>query len=149
MNKVNIFCWAHNNGENILGDCFENFLWEELKYNQKKHGDLNEFKLLFDEIEKSKQHPQDVLNYRFRENVTLDFEFAKQLRLHDVLCAECFSSNTEIGRALINLIVRSEIRFILFLRYWNSTNEITVEFELSSDSREREVFLKLRRNQID
>ena len=38
MNKVNIWCWAHNDGENLfIGTCFENALLEQLE-DTKKYG---------------------------------------------------------------------------------------------------------------
>ena len=152
MNKVNIWCWAHNKGENLYrGNCFENALLEELEENKKYFVDDKNFKLLFAKLEELKgtQHPQDILDTIFRDNVTIDFNFARQLKLYDIINADCFCSETDIGKALIYLMWVADLRFVLYMRNWSSTNELTVEFELTHCDNEREVHLKLTKGEFE
>ena len=133
MNKVDIWPFAHNDGENLFrGDCFENALWEELE-SSKKYTPNKHFQLLFDKLEelKGNRSPQDILEILFHENVNIDFEFAKQLKLYDIICPDCFYSQTDIGQALIYLLNFASLRFVVSVKEWHATNHMTVEFEMA------------------
>ncbi len=150
--KVNIWCWAHNHGENLFrGDCFEAALLEELEEAKKHHADNEGLKLLFKKLEELEgtHHQQDILDNLFNDHVTINFEFAKQLKLYDILNADCFFSETDIGKALVWLMRTADFRFVLYMRNWSATNEITVEFEITHSDYEREVHSKLIRGEFE
>jgi len=153
MNNVTIWFLAHNDGENLYrGNCFENALLEELEYTKKHFADDKDFKLLFatlKELKRPRHHPQDILHDLFREHVTIDFEFAKQLKLYDIINPNCFCSETEIGKALISLIDIADLRFILYMRNWSATNEISIDFEVTHCDFEREVHLKMSKGEFE
>lgn len=152
MNKVNIFCSARKEGKYLLrGNCFENALLEELEESKKylPDNEHNGYKILFDEIE-GKGYPEDTLLTLFEENVNIDFEFAKQLKLYDIITVNCFYSDTEIGKALICLIGDfTEFRFILYERSWVETNEIEISFEVADCDNGREVQIMLIKGEFD
>lgn len=55
MNKVNIWCWAHNDGENLFrGTCFEGALFYELEFNKNYWADDKDFKSLVAKLEELK-----------------------------------------------------------------------------------------------
>jgi hypothetical protein len=146
MNQVNIWCWTSNGGQYLYrGDCFENALLEELKKTKEYFANDKKFKLLFAKLEELKgtNTPQDILDTLFQNNVTMDFEFAKQLKLYDVITPDCFYSETEVGKALIYLMDFAEFSLVLYFRKWHATDGISLEFELAHQDTEKEVFVKL------
>ena len=140
MKKVNIWPWAHHEKKFLLkGDCFEENLLEQLKEEfeyYKDRSDTEGYKysnLLYAKLEELKDtgYPQDILHTLFMEHVTLDFEFARQLNLYDVLRGGCFISESDVGKALIYLICNSQNVFILYQKRWVSAEEISLEFEMT------------------
>lgn len=146
MNQVIIWCWTYNGGENLYrGDCFENALLEELKKSKEYFADDEKFKLLFAKLEelKSTESPQDILYTLFLDNVTMDFEFAKQLKFYDVISADCFCSETDVGNALIYLMEYAAFSFVVYFKKWESTNQISFDFVVTHEDNEKEVYLSL------
>lgn len=43
----------------------------------------------------------------------------------------------------------ADLRFVLYMRNWSATNEITVEFELTNTDNEREIHLKLIKGEFE
>jgi len=132
MSKVDI--WITDNKEFIFeGDSFESAMMHKINYTYKN--ECKELKILRDKIEehKNEMHPEQIIGDIFYENVSIDFEFAKQLKLYDTISSECFKSETEIGKALIYILSNTPYLFtyILYQRNWQSTNEIYLEFLLT------------------
>jgi small-conductance mechanosensitive channel len=151
MSYVNISCWTYNGGESLYkGDWFENALLEELKETKKFFADDEKFKLLFEKLEELKETdtPEEILGTLFQDNVTMDFEFAKQLRLFEVITPGCFHSETEVGKALIYLMDFADFSLVLSFRKWTSTDEIFLEFELAHRDTEEDVYLRLSKEKI-
>lgn len=151
MNEVNIWCWTYNGGEFLYkGDCFANALLEELKATKKFFADDEKFKLLFAKLKELKKTdtPQDILETLFEENVTMDFEFAKQLRLFEVISSDCFYSETEVGEALISLMGFAGFSFVLSFKKWYGTDYLYLELEVAHRDTEEDVFLRLSKEKI-
>lgn len=145
MNKVQIWCHAHYDEKNFyVGNSFENALLEELEHTKKTYPNDKSFKFLFEELErlKGKKHPEDTLWDVFYNDVIIDFEFAKQLKLYDIIDSYCFSSRNNKGKALIELINTADFRFILYRRSWSGTNEIELDFEVSHVDKHLEIWQK-------
>lgn len=139
--KVKIWGWSHNDGEYLWrGDSFEEGLLMELEHYLTYYPDNADLRLLISKVEESERSvPEDFLFNLLITNLTLDFEFAKQLKLFDIITPTCFSTETAIGKALITLMEYADFRFILFRRNWDTMNEIEVEFEVCHMDYDREV----------
>jgi len=137
MGKVNKYVRAHGNSENLrIGDCFENNLFEEFQIHKKNRKENQHFKLLSAKLKKrpnSDYTPKDELEILFSENIFIDFEFAKRLQLFEIISADCFFSRNDIGEALIFLMSDNicNLRFILYEKHWETTDEISLYFEVA------------------
>jgi len=132
MKKVDI--WITDNKDFLYeGDSFESAMMLKINYTYKN--ECKELKMLRDKIEehKNEMHPEQIIGDIFYKNVTIDFDFAKKLKLYDTITSECFKSETEIGKALIYILSTTYYGFtyILYQRNWKSTNEIYLEFLLT------------------
>lgn len=146
MNKVAIYCGAMNEGEFLFrGECFEENLWLELKILNSHSPENEQVKLIFSEVDKFKSngHPQDILYSIFYNNVTLCFDFAKNLNLFDIIGFGCFSSDTEIGKAMIYLIECAELSFVVEAKYWGSPTELSIDFQTSGNDTHLELQKRL------
>jgi hypothetical protein len=142
--EVTVWCWVHDTDNLYRGDSFESALYEELLDTKKYNSDDKDFMLLFAKLEELKdtQSEGGIMYDLFRDNITLDFDFTKDLRLFDIMRANCFYSETEIGKALIHLIEHAELEFVLCNRSWYETNKLVLEFEMTHCDYSREVHYK-------
>lgn len=146
MGKTIFHCYTRDNGEDLFrGNSFESALLEELEEMKTYFSDKKYVKILSEKLNELKglQHPQKTLNSIFKNDLSLDFEFARQLKLYDVISANCFVSETEIGKALIEHIRYSDLYFILHDRFWSRTDIIEVEFDVAHADYLREARLRL------
>ena len=113
------------------------------KINSEYYSELKEIKLVLKKIKelKGEKHPTCILYDLFSLNVTIDFEFAKDLKLHDNINAQCFTSNTKIGKALIYILSNTGLgyQYILFQKTWKSHDEIDLDFILSHDDYVKDI----------
>lgn len=76
-----------------------------------------------------KQAPQDVLFHLLFHNVKLDFDFAKDLKLFDVLTSDCFSRNNHITNALIYLMFYTDTEFVVVQRKFRDPDQLEIYLE--------------------
>jgi hypothetical protein len=144
MQEVSIYPWARNRAENLYkGTCFENALLLELEEALLHFPDDKRFKLLDQASKAGKQHPQDVLHGIFTDNLTLDFSFAKELKLYDIITFGCFIGKDELGLAMIELLEASEMLFILTERQYETVNKISLDFEVCNPDCKYSLFSEL------
>ena len=136
MKKAEISCWSSNDGEYLFrGNCFENELLEWFE-ECKKYSEKDKWYLLLTKHlkeHKGKNHPQDILDEIFREKISIDFDFADKLKLFDIIEAECFIADGELGDAILQLCVMAELRFIVSKRCFTTTESITINFEVCNE----------------
>lgn len=135
MKKAEIFCWSSNDGEYLFrGTCFEEELLKEFQY----CGEMDFCKkdkwyiTLYEHLktEKGKQHDQDILDTVFIEKISLDYEFAEKLNLFDIVDAECFTADGELGDAMLQLCVMADMRFIVARKFYTGKETIKIDFEV-------------------
>ena len=152
LKEVSWFVWAMEDGKFLIrGTCFEGELLEEYK-ELKKSGYFKEakwMKLLEKEINKGEKHPQDVLDEIFNDNVSLDFDFAKELKQYDIIKAECFTQKNELGAAILQLIVMADSHFIIHRREFESKNNLKLHFEVCHGDSEFECHNELIKGNVD
>lgn len=117
--EVSFFAWAAKNGENLYnGTCFEEHVYLSL-IELENEDDKNQTLTLLEKIGKNdKRHPQDEINDIFQNEVKMDYSFAEKISRHDVLEPECFYSETENGKALLFLLKRMDLNFIVSIKSW-------------------------------
>jgi len=76
-------------------------------------------------------HPQDDLLDLFKETVKLDFDFARELKLFDVVEANCFTISSKIGDSFIEILKEEHMVFIVTRRNWISKNKLELYFEVA------------------
>ena len=64
----------------------------------------------------------------FRNEIYLQFEFGKDIKLFDFITPNLFYSNSDIGNSFIDVLKKTEMIFIVYERIWVDQN--TLEFEL-------------------
>ena len=141
MEKDIIFwVYASKDAENLIGGtCFEECLLNTLM-SFEEYSSFREFEILFDAINKSNKHPQDELLDIFRDDLKLNYDFAKQLNRLDVINHECFEFETDKGKAMQKLIF--DIKFIVVKKEWFKSG-IFFDFEAASVDTEFDAINKI------
>ena len=123
------------------------------KINSPYYSELKEVKLVLQKIKqlKDKKHPTCILYDLFYKNVSIDFQFAKDLKLYDNINHQCFTSKTKIGKALIHILSNTArgLQYILFLKTWQSADEISLEFILSHDDYVKDIHCLINQGKLD
>lgn len=132
MKKVDIFCWASGDGKFLsIGDCFEEALLKEFETLSDFFKKEKWYIVLSEHLKtKGSLHAQDFFGEKFREKISLDFKFAKGLNLFDIVDAECFTADGELGMAIIQLCVMSDMRFIVSRKYYLTKETVKIDFEV-------------------
>lgn len=137
MKELTICFWSSEKGLYLYkkGSCFQLALLEELeKCKEFKNTDLS---ILRDEVTKLKEiedfYLEDLIDKLIADNLTLDWEFASQLRLFDIIKPECFETKTLIGKGIIELFIRSGYEFIFYARSWETAHHLNLHFEVYND----------------
>ena len=135
MKKAVIFCRSSNFGEYLLnGNCFEEELLNEFKSCAKMNFCKNDkwFITLYEHLktEKGNQHCQDILYTIFREKISIEYDFAEKLHLFDIVNAECFNADGELGYAILQLCAMADMRFIVSRKHYTGKETIELDFEV-------------------
>ena len=146
IKKASINCWSSNEGEYLFkGNCFENDLLELFK-ECKEDSSKEDWYILLEnqlEIKKSENHPQDILDGIFRNNVSIDFDFSDKLKMFDILLVGCFISDNELGKAILELCDYSGHRFIVSKKYYTTTETIKIHFEVCHEDFDYDLYKAL------
>ena len=110
------------------GVYYQYILLDELKIEAVDNDEFMAFKNRL----KSHLHPQDHLDNLVGGELSLDFEFAKDLRLMDIVGPKCFSVKSEDGRRLIHLMDNTYMRFVLKMKEWKTPNGLHLDFIATS-----------------
>ncbi len=94
-------------------------------------------------------NPMVDFNRLFDEGVELDFEFAKQLKVYDIVSSDCFSYKTEEGKEILDLCRILGVDFILSARHWNNTMDLYMGFYASFGGDGYSIQHKLMGNTIE
>ncbi|RUP38246.1 MAG: hypothetical protein EKK63_12765 [Acinetobacter sp.] len=150
--NATFFCYSGNKGEFLFrGNCFEEELLLTFQ-NCEKH-DYSEdkwFNILQEKLntKETKHHDQDILDQIFRENVTIDYEFAEKLNMFDFITSDCFNGIGELGESILGLCKESEMRFIVSRRMYTGKQEIYIDFEVCHSDYENQCLKALIKQEI-
>jgi hypothetical protein len=72
----------------------------------------------------------DYLFEGFINTVTMDFNFASELKLFDIISGACFSSECELGKILVELVSDMEVSFIVNTREFLTPDRMRISFEV-------------------
>ena len=133
--KADISCWSSNHGQFLSrGECFEEELLKKFQSCSEMNFYKNDklFMILYKHLktEKGKQHDQDILDTIFREKISIDYEFAEKLNLFDIVDAECFNADGELGDAILQLCVMADMRFIVSRKFYTGKETVKIDFEV-------------------
>ena len=135
MKKVEMFCRSSNYGEYLFsGNCFEEELLKVFQGCVKMDLCKNDkwFITLYEHLKKGKwnQHYQDILYIIFKEKISIEYDFAEKLHLFDVVNAECFNADGELGDAILQLCIMADMRFIVSMKHYTGKETIELDFEV-------------------
>lgn len=151
MSRARIECYSSNNGKYLNdGDCFEEELLKNFIYWAKQKSNEEWHVVLTKELESrnGERHVQDILNDVFDRNVDLDFEFAKELKLYDMIMSDCLMPKSDLGKAIIELCSHSDLIFIVTRKWYMKTDSFDIEFEVCHLDNNRECFNDIITNKI-
>lgn len=121
------------------GTCFETSIIEHLQESLDSKYYKQEYESLSQEIKKSEKHATCVVYDIFWSQITIDFEFVKNLNIYSVINPKCFISDSILGKELINLMIKNDYYFLINSKIWESVDELDIELESFSSDFKREV----------
>lgn len=89
------------------------------------------------------KHLEDTLYNIANDDLTIDFEFAKNLKLFDTLSVRCLKSDTKEGKCLIELIYSADLRFMVYKREWSDINTIELYLPVCHTDYEHRLHIDL------
>ena len=111
-------------------DAFTNVLYGHFLVELKEQPKNPKYKLLLSKIGDGRDS-LFLFDKLFDEGVELNFEFAKQLNLYDIVSSDCLSAKTKEGEAILYLCNALSVNFIVGARHWNAVNNLFFCFYVS------------------
>ena len=82
---------------------------------------------------------QDDIYRVFELHVKLDYDFAKQLNMLDVVGWDCFLFEKEEGEVLRALLDSADLLFVVAKKTWRTKDKIDIEFEATDTDFQEEA----------
>lgn len=132
--KVELFIKASDNGKFLHGaGSLGEILYNTLTNACEKSPDDTQYRYLLDLLGKEEVSDFDVWFYeRISKELSMLNNFAKELKLYDILSPACLMSKTKLGKVIINLLEVAELKIVLVARSWYSPDHLFLDFELCS-----------------
>jgi len=151
MSRATIECWSSKNGMYLNnGTCFEGQLLASFIHWGKEKDNEEWYIILTKEVEsrKEERHVQDILHNIFDTNVDIDFDFANNLKLYDTITSDCLMPISDLGKAIIELCIYSNLIFIVSRKFFLKKDYLTIDFEACTLDYNREGYDDIIANKI-
>ena len=126
---------------------FTQVLYENILVKLDGHSDKEKYSILLSKLDVV--NPMFGFNRFFDEGIELDFEFAKQLNVYDIVSSNCLSFKTEEGKLILDLCETLGVDFVVSARHWNSKNDLYFSFYASFGGDGYSIQHKLMGNTIE
>lgn len=127
--KVDFTCVSSKKGHFIWEG---SNLWDALYYMSEEYSDEeDEIQKYFWPIRNTSKSPDEYSRYvgRIFYSLKLDFTFAKDLNLLDVIHPDCFSYSNEHTKAMVDTLALMSFAFVVTSKDWITPNHISLKLE--------------------
>lgn len=95
---------------------------------------IQKIKLAIENGKSNRYSIDDILQDIFRDNVVLNYNFAKSLNLFDIVYLDCFVAKNRLGQAMIELCKNCSMIFLVSHKMYQQEDRIEISLEVCTES---------------